>query len=140
MGKKPSIATPRPKASARIKTPSGGVENPQALPPIFSLADMQRGYCVDDCDKEHQAAFARALWDRAQMTWLDITVARRHGLGIEEIPRSSFKVAIPRHITPDVDFIALRFHGKAPMVGYRDGRIFHVLWLDHDFGVYDHGS
>lgn len=26
----------------------------------------------------------------------------------------------------------MRFHGMAPMVGYRDGRVFHVLWLDYD--------
>jgi len=26
------------------------------------------------------------------------------------------------------------------MVGYRQGHIFHVLWLDRDFTLYDHGS
>ena len=99
---------------------------------------MQAGYCVSDCDKERQAAFAQALWSRSCMTWLDITVAPRHGLGIEKIDRTSFKVAIPRKITPDVDFIAMRFFGLAQMIGYRDGRIFHIMWLDHDFSVYDH--
>jgi hypothetical protein len=99
---------------------------------------MQDGYCVSDCDREHQAAFAVALWERARMTWAQITLAQRHGLGTEKIARSALKVSIPSKITPDVDFIAMRFHGNAPMVGYRDGRIFQVLWLDHDFSVYDH--
>jgi hypothetical protein len=128
----------RPKAGSRIKTPVVELENPQALPPLFSLADMQAGYCVSDCDREHQAGFAVALWERSKMTWLEITLAPRHGLGIEQINRTALKQPIPRKITPDVDFIALRFHGNAPMVGYRDGRIFHILWLDHDLSVYDH--
>jgi hypothetical protein len=48
-------------------------------------------------------------------------------------------VQIPAHVTEDVTLLSFRFHGKAPMVGYRVGRIFHIVWLDHDFAVYSHG-
>lgn len=108
------------------------------MTPVFCLAQMRSGHSVSDCNQEHQAAFAVALYERAKMTWLDITLASRHGLGIEKIARSSFRVAIPPEITPDVEFISMRFHGTAPMVGYRNGRTFHILWLDADFTVYRH--
>ena len=108
------------------------------MTPVFCLAQMRPGYSVSDCDQEHRAAFAVAIYERAKMTWLDLTLAPRHGLGIEKIARSSFRVAIPPEITPDVQFISLRFHGTAPMVGYRNGRTFHIVWLDPDFSVYQH--
>lgn len=99
---------------------------------------MRSGHSVSDCDRRHQAAFAVALYEHAKMTWLDITLAPRDGLGIEKISRSSLRVSIPEEITPDVEFIAMRFHGEAPMVGYRDGRTFHIVWLDPGFTVYRH--
>ena len=43
---------------------------------------------------------------------------------------------IPSVITPDVKILAFRF---CAMVGFRDGVIFHVVWLDRGFTLYDHG-
>ena len=74
------------------------------------------------------------------MTWQQIFSADKHGLGAEKIFRKSIKVSIPKHITEDVDyFIALRFCGKAPMVGYRIKDIFRLIWLDRDLTLYNHG-
>lgn len=36
--------------------------------------------------------------------------------------------------------MALRYHGKARMLGLREGATLRLLWLDHDFTAYDHGS
>jgi len=68
-----------------------------------------------------------------------ITNSPRHGLGYEKIARTSIRAPIPTDITDDVTFIAFRFYGKAPMVGYREGYIFHILWIDRDFTLYSHG-
>ncbi len=46
---------------------------------------------------------------------------------------------MPSVVTEEVNLIAFRFCGKAPVVGFRARRIFHVLWLDRAFKLYDHG-
>lgn len=46
---------------------------------------------------------------------------------------------IPRHITEDLTFIALRLSDLKPMVGYQRDRTFHIIWFDCGFDLYDHG-
>jgi len=61
-------------------------------------------------------------------------------MGYEKIFRTALKTSIPISVTDDVDFIAFRFCGKAPMVGFRgDDGTFFVVWFDRQFKVYDHG-
>ncbi|MBI2919195.1 MAG: hypothetical protein HYY01_14565 [Chloroflexi bacterium] len=72
------------------------------------------------------------------MTWRDINLAPRHGLGTEKIERSALRVPIPPDITDDVDFLAMRFSGRKAMVGFREQNIFHIVILDHNFTAYDH--
>lgn len=72
------------------------------------------------------------------MSWLEIRNAPRHGLGTEKISRDSLKVIVPASITEDVQFLALRFSGMKPMVGFRRNEIFHVVWLDRAFSLFNH--
>ena len=76
---------------------------------------------------------ADTLWQLTQRTWLDLKLAPKHGSGCEKV---NPKVAKPRDITDEVVFLAFRFHGKCPMVGFRDGRMFHVVWIDRNHEVY----
>lgn len=73
------------------------------------------------------------------MIWRDIIGAPRHGLGTEKIARAALRVPIPSGVTEDVTFLAIRFSALKPMIGYRDGRTFQVLFLDHTFDAYNHG-
>ena len=75
----------------------------------------------------------------SQLTWNEIRSAHRHGLGGEKIDRTAIKRPIPSHVTEDVTFLAYRFSGMKPMVGYRLKEMFHIIWLDRDFTLYDHG-
>jgi len=50
------------------------------------------------------------------------------------------KEAMPKELTEDLPIIAFRFDGKKKVVGCRDGCIFHIIWLDPKFQLYDHGS
>ncbi|MBT9312156.1 hypothetical protein [Leptothoe kymatousa] len=128
-------------SSARLKTPSQKRDiSPEQQPPIFSLEYLQKDYCVTVCQVQDQAKFAIRLRKLSEMTWKEIKSAPRHGLGHEKISRNSIQESIPSHITDDVTFLAFRFSGMKPMVGYRSGRIFYVIWLDKDFTLYDHGS
>jgi hypothetical protein len=119
---------------------AGATENADTMPPIFAFEKMQdgSGYSINCCNAEHQSAALKKMFLLSKMTWREITQAPRHGLGTEKLERGAIKAAIPVNITEDVTFLALRYHGKAPMVGYRDGRIFHLVFLDHDFTLYAH--
>lgn len=116
-------------------------ENPDTMPPIFSFEKMVDGcgYSVNCCDADNQAAALRRLFLLSKMKWREIQNAPRHGLGTEKIARNSIQAPIPQGISEDVTFLAIRYNGKRPMLGYRDGRTFHVLFLDHRFDAYNHG-
>ena len=108
-------------------------------PPIFSLRFLAKSHDLEKCELNEKAAFADKLCKLGKSEWRELRQAPRHGMGYEKIDRSAIKPGIPSHITEDVDFIAFRFYNKAPMVGYRDRQIFHVVWLDRKFDVYSHG-
>lgn len=120
---------------------AGASENPDTQPPIFSFEKMQdgSGYSINCCDRDDQSALAKRLFLLSQMNWRDIRQAPRHGAGTETIARKSIKAKLPDSVTEDSTILALRYNGKRPMIGYREGRIFYVLLLDHDFTAYDHG-
>ncbi|AIL00127.1 hypothetical protein AN459_31440 [Pseudomonas aeruginosa] len=128
------------KSSLLLKERPAPTENPELKPPLFSFEFMQADYCVSECTSDERSQVLSKLRTLSQMSWQQIKQAPRHGLGFEIIGRPSFKAAIPAFVTDDTNLISFRAIGKAPMVGYRDGRVFHILWIDRDFTVYDHGS
>ncbi|TAU29395.1 hypothetical protein ELI48_08440 [Rhizobium ruizarguesonis] len=107
---------------------------------MFSFEKMVvgTGYSVTCCQSDDQAALSRQLFALSRMTWRDIKSAPRHGLGTEKMARGSIHAPLPSAVTEDVTFLVLRFNGMKAMVGYRDGRTFHILLLDHDFTAYKH--
>ena len=107
--------------------------------PHFSFRYLQGNYCLTKCDENHQASFARKMHKLSQMSWQEIKQCGRHQLGFEKISRNNIKSGIPSHVTEDVNFIAFRYCGMSAMVGYRSKEVFHVLWLDRDFTLYNHG-
>lgn len=134
------INKPERKKSAHIPPPTEPI-NYDAKPPIFSLEKLATGkYCLSEMEQEDKASFADAMFRRRNLAWSAIRNAGRHGLGVEKIKRTSIKAEIPSYVTAEVeDFLAFRFSGLKPMVGYRIRDIFYVLWFDHDFTLYDHG-
>ncbi len=95
-------------------------------------------YCLSHCDDGEKAAFADTLHKLSKLTWAEIKHAHKHGCGSEIIPRESLNAGLPPHVTDEVNVLAFRFKGKAAMVGYRDDRVFYVLFLDRDFTLYRH--
>ena len=79
-----------------------------------------------------------AIFKRGKMTWLQLRLAHRHGLGSEKIARSSMLIPIPPRVTEDVDILAFRCIGIKPMLGFRLGRIFHIIWIDKNLTAYKH--
>jgi len=109
-------------------------------PPIFSLEKLQPGkYCLSELAQEDKAMFADAIFRRKNLTWNQIKRIDRHGLGTEKIAREAIKAAEPKFITEEVDaYLAFRYNGMKPMVGYRQRDVFYVLWFDTDFSLYKH--
>lgn len=119
---------------------SGPVGSTNHQWPIFCLEYLEGDYCLCRCTREEKAAFAETLHRLGHMTWAEIQRFPRHGNGSEILSRESLgDRSYPVEVTDDVNILAFRFFGKAPMVGYRIGRVFTVLFLDRDFSLYDHG-
>lgn len=128
----------RKEKGKRIKEAKAEKVPPEKQPPMFSLRYLNRDYSLSQCTKDEKAAFADTIAQLSQLTWSEIQSQPRHGLGYEKISRNAIRSSIPNHITDDVNLIAFRFCGKAPMVGYRDLAVFYIIWLDRDFTLYRH--
>jgi hypothetical protein len=86
-------------------------------------------------------ALARRIYMLSRMPWSQIRQAPSSGLGAEQIPRNRIRRPVPSPVTDDVSFFySLHYNGKKRFIGYMIGQIFYVLWVDHNFTVYDHGS
>lgn len=108
--------------------------------PIFSFHYLQDSHCISRCNTEQKAAFADTMRLLSKMTWQEIKSSHRHGLGSEKIPRHQFYATIPNQVADDEVLLSIRFYRRAPMVGIRRNQIFHIIWFDIDFDVYNHGS
>jgi hypothetical protein len=108
-------------------------------PPVFSFEFLQAGWCIQDCQQEERSKMLDKLRRLSRLSWQDIRQQHRHLLGTETIARGSIRAAIPAFLTDDVRLLAFRAFDRVAMVGYRNERIFHVIWIDRDFTLYDHG-
>lgn len=125
------------KSAAPIPSPS-----PDLLPPAFSFEKMQdgSGSSFNCCQDEDRLSLAKRIFMLSRLPWRTIRSASNKGFGSEEIPRKRIKYAVPNSVTEDVDvFVSLHYSGKKRFIGYRVHQIFYVLWVDHNFKVYDHG-
>lgn len=104
--------------------------------PLLDLALVRRPF---ECNESELAALLQQLGRLSLLSWQEVQLAPRHGLGSEKIARTSIAAPIPPAVTEDVKFfLSLRFQGKKPFVGFRNGYVFHVLWIENRFRVYAH--
>ena len=108
--------------------------------PKFCLHFLRADFDVHNLEATGQAAFAKALQKLAGSKWKDLILAHRHGQGSERIPREQIKAPIPQRFQDQDKFLVFRYNGKHPMAGVRVDDVFHVLWIERQFGeLYDHG-
>ncbi len=138
---KPRPVAPRPGGRGNIRGPSLNPKEPDKLSyPSFSfLYTKTKKYRVEDCEKHDKISLLKKLRILSQITWKEIAGGAKHALGYELIPQSDLNVSLPSHITPDTPILALRFSGKKPMLGYKEGAVFYILLIDKDFSAYNHG-
>jgi hypothetical protein len=108
--------------------------------PKFCLHFLRDDFDVHSLDASNQAAFAKSLQKLSASRWKDLIVAPRHGQGSERIPRGQIRAPIPPRFQDQDKFLVFRYNGKHPMAGVRVDDVFHVLWIEPQFGdLYDHG-
>lgn len=128
-------------SGTRILSHPSSHTSTDSLPPTFSLHYMplNTGYCLTRCSELEKAAFASRIREMSQLTWIQIKGSPRHGQGCEEITQKQIRGSkIPRGIQPDATLLSFRCIGTAPMVGFREGQTFHIVWIDRDFTLYKH--
>lgn len=126
----------------RIDLHSVASADGDGLPPAFAFDRMRSGYTLDDC-RAHGFAehLVEAIWRRCALTWRGLLLSSHWGNGFEHVPQSKVTNDGIPGMTPDQKLLVLRFANKdGRIVGYREGRIYHVLWVDTDLSLYDHGS
>jgi len=130
----------------RPQAAKGGFPAPAAPPdydqesPKFCLNFLRDGFDVDTLGAAGQAAFAKTLQKLARSKWKDLITGPRHGQGTELIPAGQIKAPIPPRFQDQPKFMVFRYDGKLPMAGLRVRDVFHVLWIEPEFGrLYDHG-
>ena len=139
MSSKKKFKQPQKEKGKNLGTPLDKKQiPPEQQPPIFSLRYLEGEYCLTKCAQDDQAAFALKLHRLSKLTWSQIQSQDRHKLGYERISRDALKASVPKFITEDVNIIAFRFSGLKSMLGYRDGSVFYIIWLDRNFTLYDH--
>ena len=107
----------------------------------FSFQYMSEKYSIDKCSNEQKLSFINKVSKLSLLTWGQIINSPKHGLGTEKIEQNCIVGdTIPKIIKEDRTLLAIKFHNKSPMVGFRDRDIFYVIWFDRDFTLYNHGS
>lgn len=108
--------------------------------PKFCLRFLQRGFDVENLDRDQRAEFAVTLQQRASMTWSQLHQAARHGQGYELIPRQRLRAPVPAVFADRDKFHVFRYSGRLPMAGVRANDVFHIVWIEARFNeLYDHG-
>lgn len=119
-----------------LRRPSGTTP----LAPKFCFRHLQPKFDVEHLDDVRRAQLALRLQKLCSLAWKEIARAGKHGFGCEYLPRTIIKPRIPREFEGEEKFIVFRYSGdNRPMVGIRSNDVFHVVWIEKDFGdLYDH--
>lgn len=131
------IKPPSVKKGKRLAAPEPPIDSGRE-PPAFCFRYAARGYKILDCNRDQKAALSVTLHQLTERTWNELISIGRHKRGCEKITRGQLKIPVPEHITEEVSLWAFRFCGMAPIIGYRSGRIFHIICIDPSLSAYDH--
>jgi hypothetical protein len=106
--------------------------------PVFCFKYLQT---TPQKDYKFYADFIERLKKISNLSWDVINATQRHGFGTEKMPIAQIIPNLPKFITPDIDFLTVfRANGdNRPFLGLRIGNIFHIIFIEENFGdVYKH--
>lgn len=106
----------------------------------FKYLTENKDYGLNSLSNEAKVKLVNSINSYSHKNWNEIQSTHKHiNGGMETIKQDAIKVKIPNFIKEDTKLIVLRFGKKIPMVGFRDNSIFHVVWFDPKFQLYNHG-
>jgi hypothetical protein len=107
--------------------------------PVFCFKHLHRDYHLSNCSDSEKKNLIDQLIQISSYTWEQLQLSHRHGVGSEKISISSIKTKLPLSFTEEVkNLLAFRFEGKKSFVGFRNGFLFHIFFIDRNFTLYDH--
>ena len=108
--------------------------------PLFSFKYLTNVSIKNCRDGSFFSEFLLRLKKLSELGWKGIATSDRHSFGMEKITQESIKHAIPSSITPEVPLFAFRATGNnLPFVGFLEGKVFHIVFIETEFGdIYDH--
>jgi len=124
--------------SVTARTSTIEMDSSEARPPVFSFEYLQNGWCIQDCEAVERSKMLERLRILGKMPWRELRKEHRHRYGCETIDRNSLKVGIPAFLTGDVRLLVFRAFERVAMVGYKNHRVFYVVWIDREFKLYKH--
>lgn len=140
MGSRDKRRIPKPSSSSpnRLAVHAAESDDSDMRPPQFCFEFMESNFCISQQEKQIRSKFAERLRQLSQSSWQKLRqLPRKHGY--ETIPDKQIAVGIPKCRTPDTPIISVRCGDKARLIGYRNKRVFHILWVDASpFKVYSH--
>ena len=118
--------------------------NPQDKEIVFSFKDLKL-LSVKNAVKDGDffIRFLERLSKISTRTWSSAYTTNKHGIaGIEIIDAQSLNASARALVPVGIDrLIVMRAVGdNRPFLGYRDGNVFNVVFIEYNFGdVYNHG-
>ena len=112
--------------------------------PLFSFRYFRPNSIKNCDDADFFMGFLTRLKELSEKGWSEIRRSGRHDYGLEPLPKSKIKPdlkCVSAIITDDVEKLhVFRVDkDKHPFVGLQVGRIFHIIFVEAQFGdIYDH--
>lgn len=108
--------------------------------PKFCFRYVQNEFDPQSLPSTKQVDLLLQLQKLSQLPWKQIKQTGRHALGTELIPVKQIRAPLPSAFEDEARFMMFRYSGKLPMGGIRVRDVFHVFWIEKEFGdLYDHG-
>lgn len=137
---KKHLGNPRPYQGKKVKVSPEQLNTERSIEhPVFCFRYLHNNFNLDNCSDEQKITLLKKLEKLSQLTWNQIQLAPKHGLGAEKIYTNSIHPSMPSFLSEDVSYLlAFRCFGLMPVLGHRNGPVLHLLYLDPSGKVYDH--
>lgn len=111
--------------------------------PIFCFKYLDKKWGLENCDKAFRSSFIEKIIKYSSFSWYQLQIKDRHKGGCETLDPSTSKLKckLPGEIYDGKSKIySFRASGLNPFVGIKQDNILHVIGIDHNMKMYDHGS
>ncbi len=108
--------------------------------PYFSFRYICiKKYCMNKCNFKQLKSLTNTLRILSNLEWRQIEKEDHKKNGYEPLPQNIFKPSMPNIVNENERILIFRFN-KGRIAGIRRDNKFYILFIDHDFTLYDHGS